>query len=411
MSFFSMALFRVMSKLTLEYVKSLSASFGVECISTHYSGRRGKLKFRCLEGHEFERSLDSATAAKQWCTKCSRNISEELCRFILEKSFNVKFDKFRTKYEGRILELDGYNKELEIAFEYNGKQHYQKTAIVRTDKALQDRFFLDALKVKYCRENSIKLLVIPHTVLNDDMKSHIGREMNIDTSNVDVDMFTKTYSHYRRRREEMSEIITNKGGQMTSFGLDRVGIRCSKGHEWVTQCGIIRKGSWCRKCADQSPFRKNGSEINVHLYDAYVETCKKFDVRILTPKSEYAGHNTIMKFCCGHGHEFHDNISNVMMRISDRSEKRRRKICPKCNTHRLDLVLQLVEKHGLKLVSPESYTNKNQEQQWICKNSHIQIGKLANLSRKAKCGTPLCFCLERLAPKPKRKQRKQISSF
>ena len=55
---------------------------------------------------------------------------EIICRNYLEQRFQKRFDKARPKYmfnsiTGKPLELDCFNKELRLACEYQGRQHYE----------------------------------------------------------------------------------------------------------------------------------------------------------------------------------------------------------------------------------------------------------------------------------------------
>ena len=66
------------------------------------------------------------------CKKCNSGKNEEMVRRIFESLFGEKFETTRAidnlKYEnGRNLELDGYNKKLSLAFEYQGIQHEKIT--------------------------------------------------------------------------------------------------------------------------------------------------------------------------------------------------------------------------------------------------------------------------------------------
>jgi uncharacterized protein YkuJ len=59
------------------------------------------------------------------------------------------------------MELDGYNEELHMAFEYQGEQHYNLTYYNQSDPVkLQDIQRKDALKLKLCEENSVKLIIV-----------------------------------------------------------------------------------------------------------------------------------------------------------------------------------------------------------------------------------------------------------
>lgn len=78
------------------------------------------------------------------------------------------------------LELDGYCQELQLAFEYNGEQHYKWSKHYhRTEeqfKNMQDR---DERKLNYCDENNVCLIIIPYTIEFVDIREFI-RDILID---------------------------------------------------------------------------------------------------------------------------------------------------------------------------------------------------------------------------------------
>jgi len=57
------------------------------------------------------------------------------------------------------MSLDGYCKELGIAFEYQGHQHFIKSHYKQN---LEKRIFDDKHKVKLCKENGVILIVLTH---------------------------------------------------------------------------------------------------------------------------------------------------------------------------------------------------------------------------------------------------------
>lgn len=59
------------------------------------------------------------------------------------------------------MELDGYNEELRLAFEYNGIQHYDAVAHFGGRKRLESLQGDDALKRKRCAARGVRLIVIP----------------------------------------------------------------------------------------------------------------------------------------------------------------------------------------------------------------------------------------------------------
>lgn len=88
--------------------------------------------------------------------------SEEKFRGIIENVLNTDFPKKRPKWlineQGNRLELDGYNEELKIAFEYQGRGHFEKVSDFGGEKALIKNQLHDEIKRKTCKEMSILLL-------------------------------------------------------------------------------------------------------------------------------------------------------------------------------------------------------------------------------------------------------------
>jgi len=98
------------------------------------------------------------------CVFCNCGRSEALTRKIYEGITQKEFVNCRPSWLNG-LELDGYNEELQMAFEYNGIQHYKympgffhKKGI----KTFNDQLRRDKLKEKICSDRGIQLHVIPY---------------------------------------------------------------------------------------------------------------------------------------------------------------------------------------------------------------------------------------------------------
>lgn len=127
-----------------------------------------------------------------FCGKYSVNVSkkkkkrinktENFCRSIVEKMFNKRFPSVRPDWLNnqktqKNLELDMYNEQLKLAFEYDGQQHasfnkfYHKTIEDFNDQVERDKFKNDV-----CEKNGITLVRIPHSISKDKMKDYIISE-------------------------------------------------------------------------------------------------------------------------------------------------------------------------------------------------------------------------------------------
>lgn len=109
---------------------------------------------------------------------------EAECRYVLETIFNKPFPKRRPRFlfnneTGSNMELDMYNKELRIACEYNGQQHYKYVPYFhrngQSDFEKQKR--RDKLKRSVCHKLGIFLIEIPYTVKLKDIRTEIAKKL------------------------------------------------------------------------------------------------------------------------------------------------------------------------------------------------------------------------------------------
>lgn len=160
-----------------------------------------KIELICPFNHIFERSLNHIIRGQANCPECqngSTYFTENICRKLMEYLFEKKFEKVRNlkwlmNNDGYYLELDGYNAELNLAYEYNGIQHYKylkywHKTMESFDKIKQH----DILKKELCIKNNIKLIVIPYTIQSNDIFHYIKNECNKnniiynDKSNINI---------------------------------------------------------------------------------------------------------------------------------------------------------------------------------------------------------------------------------
>lgn len=105
------------------------------------------------------------------------------CKRAAEKITGKRFDKKRPDFlKNNItdsnLEIDCYCEELKLGIEYNGIQHYKYTPYFHASKdAFYNTKYRDEMKQRLCKNNGIKLIVVPYTVkvneIEDYLKSRI----------------------------------------------------------------------------------------------------------------------------------------------------------------------------------------------------------------------------------------------
>ena len=128
---------RGLCKHTIEEAKEIAKQRNGECLSDIYINAATKLLWKCHYNHKWSATLSSVMVNCTWCPTCNVSVGEGITRNIMSKMFEVKFNRIRPKWLNG-LELDGYNKKLNIAFEYKGQQHYKVSKLYyNTEEDLQ----------------------------------------------------------------------------------------------------------------------------------------------------------------------------------------------------------------------------------------------------------------------------------
>lgn len=173
--------------LGIEKMRLLAAERHGECLSEHYDNVSSELEWECSEGHRFLARASNVIAGS-WCPSCTAGLSnrgglsEHLCRAIFEYLYASPFPRRRPDWlrseSGALMELDGYNEERAIAFEYQGIQHYEPVKKFKSDHArlaaLQNR---DEHKAIICALKQTTLVTVPYTVGRNRLEEFIRNEL------------------------------------------------------------------------------------------------------------------------------------------------------------------------------------------------------------------------------------------
>jgi len=126
--------------------------------------------WRCKEGHEWKTSL-VVIKAGSWCPVCAKkkHITEEILREVIEQRFS-KFGNFRfpssrpawliNPNTRKRLELDCYNEDLGVAFEFHGWLHYEVSEAFGGEPAFIKRRRRDQFTRFRCAQNDVILIEI-----------------------------------------------------------------------------------------------------------------------------------------------------------------------------------------------------------------------------------------------------------
>jgi hypothetical protein len=95
---------------------------------------------------------------------------ERICREFFELHYGRPFKRARPDFlknplTNRNLELDGYNSEMALAFEYNGVQHYvYPNRFHSNEEEFTQQLRRDNYKREVCNQAGVYLINIPYTV-------------------------------------------------------------------------------------------------------------------------------------------------------------------------------------------------------------------------------------------------------
>jgi hypothetical protein len=319
-------------KLGIEEMRRIAEERGGKCLSTRYVNANSKLLWECKFGHRWK-ARGNHIKRGGWCRECSTGLGERICRIFFEQIFKKPFPRVYPEWlvteDGNRMELDGFCKELKIAFEHQGIHHYAVNNLsMKTKKALIKRRSLDKLKKALCESKGVILIQIPEipTKINaNDVKKIIKRKSgiynfelpdNFDDLKIDYNEAYIT-PHLIRKIEQMHQIAKERGGKCLSKHYTNKSTKllweCSKGHQWEAIPHNVIRGSWCPKCSAKKRAAKRKLSI-----DEFHDIAKSRGGKCLSLK--YINIDTKLKWECIKGHQWMATPYNV----------KRGKWCPKC---------------------------------------------------------------------------------
>jgi hypothetical protein len=350
------------AKLTIEEMQELAKQKGGKCLSTEYIDNKTKLQFQCSEGHKWY-----ATPGKikfgRWCPRCKTpSIGERICREYFQLIFKMEFPTEKPRWlvneRGNRMELDGYCKELNLAFEYHGSQHFESSSFF-TGGNLAQRKQDDAVKEMVCKQNDVTLITIPYTIQYEEMQKYIIEECK--KNNVELPTEIKsvdytTFNVYRLEKiKDMQELADSKGGKCLSEVYvncnTKLHWRCKEGHTFLMNPNSVQQDQWCPHCAGVAKL----------TIEEMQEIARGRGGECLS--TVYVNGRTKLKWQCKEGHTWETAPHNV----------KHGSWCPVCSGN-ISLTIQnmqeLARQKNGSCLSTE-YTNSNTKLKWQCKNEHI----------------------------------------
>ncbi len=207
-------------KLTIEKMQKLAEKRGLEetgypgkCLSKKYFNNHTRLKWQCGKCGYIWEAKPTNIKRKTWCPNCSKGKSERYCRGYFERIFNAKFPTNKPKWlinykTEKKMHLDGLNKQLKLAFEYNGPQHYHFDPFYhRKYQDFIDQQERDFLKKKLCEENNVVLIIIPFIVSFDNIQDYIVKQYEKQTGLLLTDIPKYNHRYFFHRKNNLEKFL------------------------------------------------------------------------------------------------------------------------------------------------------------------------------------------------------------
>ncbi|MFJ7831850.1 zinc-ribbon domain-containing protein [Peribacillus sp. NPDC097284] len=241
---------------TIKDAHQLAKSRLGKCLSSEYVNAHEKLTWECSGGHVFEMNYNNAQQGK-WCGYCHRKLNEQKSRYILESFFDKKFPA-RRDVLGNGYELDGYNEDLKLAFEYQGIQHSKEHPFFHQKKgAFEEQLNRDLEKRRLSKEKGILLVEIPFNLINDEEKIEFLYKFIVENGYKvkqkqhvleKMSQFYLINSFY----EELRRIAKERNGELLSKyyngATEKLNWLCENEHEFLSTPASVKSGKWCPEC-------------------------------------------------------------------------------------------------------------------------------------------------------------------
>jgi hypothetical protein len=380
-----------LKKKTIEEIRKSAQERGYTCLSKEYNGIEKKLLWLCKNNHQWMASPNDVFNSNSGCPECKRFKTEAKVKFALEKYFNgyefPKKSKIKTNY-GFNLELDGYNQELKLAFEYNGIQHYEYSPFFHNGNEINfvQQKERDAKKIEFCAENKIHLIVIPYTAKSNSEITDCIINALPKKFDKDRDRLNNILDNYGRDSDELAPIreklksLNMKLLSKTYSGVNEENllIKCLKcGIEYLTSHYRIKQMITCRNCAINKTFTINDLE----------KIAKQNNITLVS--KEYTPQKKVL-WKCAKGHIWEANSTAVKG-----TKTRKGTNCPICfgkNKTTIEDVHQLAKSRG-HVCHSKSIENRNSFLKFECfkKQDEVHLWSTSfNSYKKSKNGCPYC---------------------
>ncbi|MCK5561674.1 MAG: zinc-ribbon domain-containing protein, partial [Thermoplasmata archaeon] len=341
---------------TIEDMQNIAKSRGGKCLSKEYINTKTKLRWKCSEGHEWD-ATPNMIKNGTWCPICAgkyqtiedmQNIAQECGGKCLSTIYINSDTPLRWKCsEGHEWDAKYYNLRRKdwcpvcrkLRSEEKRKRHslaeMKQIAKERHAECLSEEYINSKTKMKWRCEKGHEWDAIPNSIKSG---SWCPDCRGTQRSNID----------------EMQNIAKSRGGEClsTEYVNQRTKLRwrCKEGHEWDTQAGNVKNGTWCPFCA--GTVKSNIHEMERIAIERGGECLS----------TVYVNNRTSLKWRCKEGHEWNARPSNIKTGTW----------CPYCYgnlKYSIEKMQQIARSKGGECLSKEYFGNKT-KLRWRCAEGH-----------------------------------------
>lgn len=359
-------------------LKVAAASRGGEWLGVTYQGMQIKTLWKCANGHEWKTTPAIILTAGAWCPQCSTGLGERLVRSAFEQICGVTFPKFRPAWlrndDGWMMEFDGFNESLGLAFEHQGRQHYELNYFTKSVSSLAKRIKDDSRKRRLAKLENVRLVEVPEVgaVLKlVDLEQFIRLAVStlapdVAQSSAHVDYLPAYLANGAGEMlERMKKLAESNGGECiaTAYKGSRSHheFRCAAGHVWGAASGTIFSGKWCPFC---SAARK-ASKARLPIEELRAFALSKGG-RLIS--EVYRAQKEKQEWECARGHRWFAKYNSI----------KAGKWCPTCAKWTLAEMEELAKSRGGKVISRE-YKAVAIHLEWECSKGHRWLAKPNNV--------------------------------
>lgn len=302
----------------LAHMKEWTLSNGIELQESSYRGHAIRVRLRCLScGYKWKSKMGNVRIGRG-CKRCSsESMGEAVCRAIFEYLFDAPFKSvwvpwLKGKGNSR-LQLDGYNSDLNLAFEHQGRHHvgpiYGKNAdslrryrrTLRTDKAKRVGCAARGVTLIEVPEigASLKITDAQEKIIN--LLEEAGIRVPLKKRHAILDLSTILIPRESKGWSMLRAAVASRGGRLLSryyLGWKEQHVfKCSNtDHPSFTNnpSNVISLNQWCPRCGVEKRARIKKEAA----FRRYEQKAREWRIEICTSRESYQRQSQKLKLRC-----------------------------------------------------------------------------------------------------------------